>query len=69
MNTNPIFIPARLWQAIVQWLQDDPEAAEALDVICPFSGNVEEYLLLDRLGGQRNIWPARFRAEIELGAE
>lgn len=35
--------------------------------LCPFSGMVEEYMLADRLGGELNIWPAKWRRIIEQG--
>lgn len=37
--------------------------------LCPFSGEVEEYLVADQLGGMCNIWPAKWRGIIEEGRE
>jgi len=37
--------------------------------LCPFSDQVEEYLVADHLGGMLKIWPEKWRQAIEPGTE
>lgn len=69
LDLEPIFLPAAAWKALGDALAADDATVDRLGLRCPFSGQVEEYLLLDRLGGMRNIWPERLRASVEAAAE
>lgn len=61
------YLPDATWQELLHALNH----SEALRLLfgvktCPFSGMVEEYTMADRLGGELNIWPTKWREAIEV---
>lgn len=62
------YISNLAWVELLQALNADEALRLKLGVkLCPFSGVVEEYMLADRLGGQHDTWPAKWRNVIEAG--
>ena len=66
----PTFLRTMTWADLLYTLNIDEALRLKLGVKqCPFSGRVEEYMLADRLGGDLNMWPAKWRGIIEGGRE
>lgn len=68
MHTELTFLRTMTWADLLEALNTSEALRLKLDVqLCPFSGKVEEYTMVDRLGGMLNIWPAKWRGLIEKG--
>ena len=64
----PTYLSTLCWADLLHTLNIDDALRLKLGVKpCPFSGRVEEYTLVDRLGGELDIWPAQWRRIIEAG--
>lgn len=62
------FLRTMTWADLLPALNVDEALRLKLGVKrCPFSGRVEEYMLVDRLGGELDIWPEKWRGIIEQG--
>lgn len=67
-DDNPTYISTMTWAELLFELNADEALRLKLGVkLCPFSGVVEEYTLADRLGGDLDTWPAKWRGVIEAG--
>ena len=65
---QPTYLRTVTWAELLFMLNADEALRLRLGVKqCPFSGRVEEYTLVDRLGGELNVWPAKWRRLIEAG--
>ena len=67
-DDEPTYLRAMTWAELLWQLNIDEALRIKLGVkLCPFSGRVEEYMLADRLGGELDMWPAKWRGLIEQG--
>lgn len=67
-DDEPTYISTMSWAALLHRLSIDEALRLKLGVkLCPFSGQVEEYMVMDRLGGMLNIWPKKWRKVIDSG--
>lgn len=58
------------WADLLFRLAINDDLRQRLHVkLCPISGQVEEYLVADQLGGMLNIWPEKWRGIIEAGRQ
>tara|TARA_R100000365_G_C2717208_1_gene50769 strand:+ start:143 stop:370 length:228 start_codon:yes stop_codon:yes gene_type:complete len=65
-DDEPTFLRTMTWADLLYTLSIDEALRTKLGVqLCPFTGAVEEYTLADRLGGELDIWPAKWRGVIE----
>lgn len=66
----PTYLSTMSWADLRYTLNIDDALRLKLGVkLCPFSGKVEEYMVVDRLGGELNMWPAKWRRIIEQGRQ
>ena len=64
----PQYVSDASWGELLDLLNAAPELRERMGVKLSWrTGMAEEYTLVDRLGGELNIWPAKWRAIIESG--
>jgi len=69
-DDEPTYLSTATWADLLFRLSINDELRQRLNVkLCPFSGQVEEYMVADHLGGMLNIWPEKWRRFIEAGAE
>lgn len=62
----PTYLSTMSWAELLHTLNIDEALRLKLGIKqCPFSGMVEEYTLVDRLGGMLNVWPAKWRTMIQ----
>ena len=67
-DDEPTYMRTMTWAELLWQLNIDEALRLKLGVkLCPFSGRVEEYMLVDWLGGDLNMWPAKWRGIIEAG--
>lgn len=65
-DDEPIYLSTAKWAELLFRLSINDELRQRLGVkLCPFTGQVEEYLVADQLGGMINIWPEKWRGVIE----
>ena len=65
-DDKPTFMRTMTWADLLHTLNVDEALRLKLGVqLCPFTGRVEEYTLVDRLGGILNIWPAKWRSVLK----
>lgn len=65
-DDEPTYLSTATWADLLFQLSINDELRQRLGVkLCPFSGQVEEYLVADQLGGMLNIWPEKWRRIIE----
>ncbi|MHA6692031.1 hypothetical protein [Devosia sp. A449] len=69
-DDTPTYISTASWDDLISRLATDDTLRQRMGVqLCPFSGQVEEYLVADQLGGMLDLWPEKWRATIEAGRE
>ncbi|WIJ24222.1 hypothetical protein [Devosia sp. RR2S18] len=62
----PTYLSSLTWANLTNQAQHDAELCARMGFRpCPVTGRVEEYMIMDRLGGDLNIWPEWARAIIE----
>lgn len=65
-DDTPAYMSNDDWSSLLHRLDRDTSYRKLLGIdLCPFTGRVEEYMVLDLFGGQLNLWPERFRGIIE----
>lgn len=65
-DDQPTYLSTMTWAELLHELNVDEALRVRLGVKpCPFSGRIEEYCLVDRFGGELDIWPAKWRGVIE----
>jgi hypothetical protein len=68
-DDEPTFLRTMTWADLLHALNVDEALRLKLGVqLCPFTGQVEEYMVADQLGGMLNIWPEKWRRFIEAEA-
>jgi len=70
LDDRPVYISTASWADLISRLACDDALRERIGVkLCPFTGEVEEYLVADELGGMLDLWPEKWRQTIEAGRE
>ncbi|MET3925980.1 hypothetical protein [Devosia sp. 2618] len=65
-DDTPAFLRTMTWAELLWQVANDDALRLKLGVkLCPFTGKVEEYMVVDRLGGDLNIWPAKWRSLLD----
>lgn len=60
-----VFLRDATWNELIKLLNRDVALRNWLGVRpCGASGKVEEHMLADRLGGEFNVWPEKWRAAL-----
>jgi hypothetical protein len=67
MNDNiPTYMSNKAWAGLLSALRCNEALQLQMGVKhCPFTGKVEEYTMVDQLGGMFDVWPAKWRSIIE----
>ena len=69
-DDEPKYLSNTTWAELPDSLNSDNALRLKLGVkLCPFTGRVEEYTVVDRLGGDLDIWPEKWRGAIEAGRQ
>lgn len=71
MNDNePTYMSSKAWAGLLRALRSNEGLRRQMGVmLCPITGKVEEYTMVDQLGGMLDVWPAKWRGVIEAGRE
>ncbi|MGV8832149.1 MAG: hypothetical protein ACOH2N_09255 [Devosia sp.] len=63
MTTTEIYLPEQAWTSLCDLIAARPDLCEVLGIhASPITGIPGFDEIVDRLGGEWNIWPERFRA-------